>query len=735
MSEDKFHFQIPKGNIRNEKYDKKGFGISYPRTNYAEHGEMLLEKYDQLIQSEAKKSDFNLSSQIFFQVETPVDRAIKNEKIKLQGLGINLLNYSKENPSIGTAYIEKGEYEVLISKITKYKDTLDHVGRTNLSIIEDIHVIPTGAKIESNINPQSVKQTSVVFTLYSTLPFNEKELIIKRFVTDLQSIAIDIKSRIFTNGISSITCKVKQSLIIGIAEKFTTINDIKLNSSSIIGTSLPRLHTLPGKLTIAKPISNSSICVIDSGVHRHNKVFTGLITKIITHTPPSCIYPSYDHGTFVASRCIFGDNLDTCLSSGELKPYCKIINVQVFGKLADGKVVGHEIYDLMGIIEDTVTTYYKTVQVYNLSIGDDISIRDGYFSDFAKLLDYLSKKHKVLFVVAGGNIKKLIPDYPLDHFDDPLSRINSPAESLLSLTVGSIAKYSDRSSLAIADEVSPFSRIGPGADGGIKPELVAHGGNLQSPYNHSPRLGAYGICNDGSGLSVDNGTSYSAPIISQYAQQLFDLYPNSNPNLVKALLCHFAEKRQVPSTIATNPKHFVGFGEPIIERATQAGPNNAVFIFEGKLDQNNYQYVGFHVPKSLAADNRNSKLRIKITTTYDPLVNITNDLEYSKARISALLCKPTDSGMKHISISDEETYSMPWNPILHFEKSFSRGYLTGEWELRLRLYTRGELSANYKQDYAVTIEIIDELNLQNIYADVTNDFGSIYKRFKLRSAA
>jgi hypothetical protein len=735
MSDEKFHFQIPKDNIRNEKYEKKGFGISYPRLNYYEHGEMLLKKYDNLYQYEATKTDFNLASQIFFQVETPANRAIKNEKVKLQGLGINLLNYSSDNTSTGIAYIEKTEYDILITKITKYKESAEHVGRSNISIIENILPIPSSAKIVGSIDPNSGKETSIVFTLYSTLPFKDKDIIIKRLIADLKPISTNIKSRIFSNGISSLTCKIKESLVSGIIDKFTTINDVKLNSSSIIGTSLPRLHQLPGTLSIAKPISTSSICVIDSSVHRHNKVFTGLITKIITHLPPSCIYPYYDHGTFVASRCIFGDNIDSCLSGGHLKPYCKIINVQVFGKLADGKVIGHEIYDLMGIIEDTVIAHYKTVQVYNLSLGDDISIKNGRFSDFAKLLDYLSKEHKVLFIVAGGNIKKLIPTYPIDHFDSPLARINSPGESLLSLTVGSIAKYFDKTSLASLDEVSPFSRIGPGADGGIKPELVAHGGNLQNSYKHSPRLGAYGICNDGSGLSVDNGTSYAAPIISQYAQQLFDLYPNSNPNLVKALLCHFAEKRNIPIAIISNPKNFVGFGEPIIERATQAGPNNAVFIFEGKLDQSNYQFVSFHVPKSLASENKNSKLRLKITITYDPPVNVSNDLEYSQTRISALLCKPTISGMKQIGISDETTYSMPWNPILHFEKSFSRGYLTGEWELRLRLYTRGSLLVNYKQDYAVTVEIIDELGIQNIYADIENDFGLIYKKFKLRSAA
>lgn len=735
MSDEKFHLQIPKDNIRSEKYEKRGFGQAYPRSNYYEHAEKLLDRYERLYEGESNKKDFKLTSQIFFQIEVPSDRAIKNEKLKLQNLGINILNYSAENPATGTAYIQKNEFDVLIEKIKVYKESSSHVGRSNISIIEDIHLLSLDSKVDNNISLQSPATVSIAFTIFSTLPHQEKELIVKNLLDEINDISSEAKSRIFGNGICSITCKISASSISSIVNEYTTINEVKLNSTSIIATAMPPLHVLPGSLKIEKPVSGSSICIIDSGVHRHNKIFPGLISKVVTHLPKNCIYPSYDHGTFVASRCIFGDTLDACLSGESLRPYCKIMNVQVFGKLSNGNVQGHEIYDLMGIIEDIVYQNYKTIKVYNLSVGDDSSIKNGLFSDFAKLLDYLTKEYKVLFVVAGGNIRQLQGNYPLPHFSDPLSRINSPAEALLCLTVGSIAKYADLSSLASQDEVSPFSRVGPGADGGIKPELVAHGGNLPTSYKYSPRLGTYGISGDGNGLSVDNGTSFSAPLISRYAQQLFDIYPKSNPNLIKALLCHFAEQRAVHKAITTNHKHYVGFGEPIIESATQAGLNNAAFIYEGKLDQSNYQFVTFHIPDSLAETNKDSKLRVRITLTYDPPVNITNDLEYSKARISASLCKPTATGMKELGISDETTYSIPWNPIIHFEKSFTRGYLTGAWELRLRLYTRGDLHANYKQDYAVTIEILDENKKTSVYNDLIHDYGSIYKKFKMRIAA
>jgi hypothetical protein len=84
---------------------------------------------------------------------------------------------------------------------------------------------------------------------------------------------------------------------------------------------------------------------------------------------------------------------------------------------------------------------------------------------------------------------------------------------------------------------------------------------------------------------------------------------------------------------------------------------------------------------------------------------------------------------------DERTYLIPWNPIIHFRKSFKRAYLAGGWELRLRLYTRGDVSVSYKQDYAVTIEILDHEKKLDVYSDILHEYGSIYKRIKLRIAA
>ena len=351
----------------------------------------------------------------------------------------------------------------------------------------------------------------------------------------------------------------------------------------------------------------------------------------------------------------------------------------------------------------------------------------------AKQIDYLSKAYGVIFVIASGNIDDPLGPYPHDHFAHNSSRLGSPAESLLAITVGSIAKYENATCLAVKDEISPFSRIGPGADGGLKPEIVCHGGNLDKSYKATTRTSSYGINHTGDHIAIDVGTSFSAPIVSQYVVRLFDAFPDATPNLIKALLYHFSQKRSIPSTIIDPHNFYTGFGEPHIEDSLSSAPNTFSYLFQGLLDQQQYQYVGFHIP-SIFKTKSGTKLKVKITIVFDPSVNPTNDLEYSMTRVSATLFKAQDTGFKEIHVDTVNKYNLPWNPILQFEKEFTRGFLCGYWELRLRLFTRGTISEKYKQDFAVVIEIIDSKNTVDVFKETVKEFGSKYEISKDRAA-
>ncbi|ESU21773.1 hypothetical protein FCR2A7T_02310 [Flavobacterium cauense R2A-7] len=732
MAEDNFHYQIPDRNIRKEKYDKFGFSPSVQRVSYAEHGSTLKQQATTFKEKEFTKKDIAYSSQLFIQIETPEKVSVKSQKQKIENLGFELFSFSANNESIANAIITKEKFNEFEQRLENYINTEDHVGKTYFAPIERISSIPPENKIDDQINYESEDSMEIIINLYSTI--NPKELlaISNTLEIDLRNYTNEILKRTFKNGITSLFCSIAPLHLTKIAAEFSTIKEINLSQTFTVPQAI-EVDPMPTDIKINSIQSSSTICIVDSGIYP-NEILKNFIKEQVGYPNPAAIDFEYNHGTFVASRCIFGDEIDHCLATKELHPYCNVLDLSVFGINSLNQTVGPSDFTLRCAIEDIVLKYYETIKVYNLSLGVPVSIQNYKFSDLAKLLDYLAKEYKVLFVVAAGNINRLLGDYPALHFSNPNSRIGSPAESLLSLTVGSVVKHSTTHSLSENGFISPFSRKGPGADNGIKPEVVAHGGNLISPYAQIPRISTYGISKSGQNLSADVGTSFAAPLISQYAQRLFDFYPSSDANLVKALLCHFTENRNKPDELLDDNIYYVGFGEPNIELALRSAKNNSAYIYEGYLDQENYQFITFHIPQKFADTTVDSKLRIKVTITYDPTVNPDNEKEYSESRISATLIKNSVNGMKEISLSDEK-YNLPWNPIIQFEKSFTRGFLAGAWELRLRLYTRGKTSENYLQNYATVIEIIDDNKTIDVYNDIENEFSEIYNKIEVSVGA
>lgn len=730
---DKFHLKIPNENIQNEKFEKFGRSKSYNRSNHTEHGYKLQQSISKIREIELNKKDINFTSEIYIKIQSPNNTSIKSEKLNLENLGINLISLSKKNKSFAIGKLNIDKINSLEERIDNYIHTTDNKGKSYFAGIEDFSPIPVEDKIEEEIDLEKNELHDVVINFYKNV-LNENLFIISNLIKDELNDSIeDFTLKTFENGITSISCRILSSEIKTLLEKFNSIKEIKRNFSTIIQNTFP-VNTLPTTLNIQPAISESMICIIDSGISK-NHIFNNLVNYQYNFTPIGSISPTYSHGTFVASRATFGDYIDDCLSSNILQPYCKFIDVQIFGKDVTGNELNPSEFHVRTVIETIVKRHYQECKVYNLSLGANDPISDFTFSEMSKLIDYLSKKYKILFVISSGNIDSQLGNYPLGHFTNSDSRITPPAESLLALTVGSIAKHDTQNSLSKKDELSPFSRIGPGSDYGIKPELVAHGGNLVSPYTFNPRVSSYGFSPCGTQINGNIGTSFSAPIVALYAQKLFDYYPDATHNLIKALLCHFTYSRNLTNNFSNNIKQHIGFGEPDIDGALESKEFNGVFIYEGELDDSHYQYIGFHIPVTLA-ENLESSLKVKITIVYDPQVDPDNEVEYSQARISASLFKNTSKGRKEVNIDSGSKYNLPWNPIIQFEKSFKSSYLTGEWFLRLRLYTRGNnINENYKQNYAVVIEIMDEESNTPVYNDILTEFKGIYQKIIVKLAA
>ena len=412
---------------------------------------------------------------------------------------------------------------------------------------------------------------------------------------------------------------------------------------------------------------------------------------------------------------------------------CPIIDVAVFGLNSSGDIVGHEEDELIDIIQRTVADFRGQSRIFNLSLGFEYSVTDGVFSELAKNLDYLARENDVLFIIASGNISTPSVPHPEQFLADS-ARIQPPAESLLGLTVGALARHTTSRALSRAGEVSPFSCRGPGADGGQKPEVTAHGGNLVAAWDQNPRIGTFGLSGSGTQLAFENGTSCAAPLAAQMAARLEFEYQAVSTNLIKALLCHFADPVSSP-VVALDPRHLSGLGCPNVDRALFAGDHSVAYLYDGRLIADTYQHIPFFVPGTLSEGSGRS-LKVSVTLVYNPPVDPDNADEYSKARIVCSLHKRVDVGFRQVPMSPAGgLVGKPWNPLIHFEKGFARQYSTGDWEIRLRLITRGELSDLFEQTYALIVEVIDTSGGTDVRSDIMNEAGATLEVVALRSAA
>ena len=237
-----------------------------------------------------------------------------------------------------------------------------------------------------------------------------------------------------------------------------------------------------------------------------------------------------------------------------------------------------------------------TVRVINISVGDRYRPFTGELSPWARLLDWLSYKYKVLFIVSSGNrADDLVLNVARESLQgltreaqasasmlalvqqDMHRRLLAPAESVNALTVG--ASYDDASAFApvpgrfsLFEEggVAPYSCIGPGFRRAIKPEILLPGGrvayrelhtsppaetHLKGVWHNTPQPPGQRVSAppDATGDTIySRGTSNSAALATRWAAQAFDVLealragdPRGLPNrydavMIKALLAHGA---------------------------------------------------------------------------------------------------------------------------------------------------------------------------------------------------
>lgn len=335
-------------------------------------------------------------------------------------------------------------------------------------------------------------------------------------------------------------------------------------------------------------------------------------------------YPARDrtHGTAMASLIVYGE-LD-----GPKVPLAKPIYARPILRPdpADSRVPRHEATPDNVLLIDLVHRAVKrmfdgegdvpaaapTVKVINLSVGDLLKPFDTELSPWARLLDWLSSKYQVLFVVSAGNVpapltlpiprgtfSALSADERQRHALSALvaesvgRRLLTPGESINAVTVGSahadgstFVRAADRHDVFPNQGISPYSCIGHGFRRAVKPDILMPGGRalLREEYTGDPATTKLQVVNTaaapghrvaappdpaGQNSKYARGTSNATALATRGAAQAHGVIevlragsPDRLPSrldavVLKALLVHGAEWGDLETQI-TNARPEIG---------------------------------------------------------------------------------------------------------------------------------------------------------------------------------
>lgn len=332
-------------------------------------------------------------------------------------------------------------------------------------------------------------------------------------------------------------------------------------------------------------------------VSQHLHLSGGLIVDDLFDLEPTTQVVDRRHGTAMASLILHGDKND----SGESLDR-KIHIIPVLGtddSFPDNRLIIDVIYQAVFSMRDGRNPSAPEVMIVNLSLGNSRNPFHGKVSAWARLIDFLSYKYGILFIVSAGNhtVPFEIPSfqnftqYEAASADERAHatihatgqliaqrRLLSPSESINCITVGAAnidaVTPAARSSTINVDPfpnitiTNPSSALGPGFAKSVKPDIlmpgakehvnfVASGNTLTiRPSTPSPAHGLKVASPPRNGREnvegFTSGTSAATAIASRTCHQIHDalelaygntfntLSHSQRATLLKALLVHTA---------------------------------------------------------------------------------------------------------------------------------------------------------------------------------------------------
>lgn len=422
-----------------------------------------------------------------------------------------------------------------------------------------------------------------------------------------------------------------------------------------------------------------------------------------------------------------------------------------------------------------------SIKVINLSIGDPNIHFNGKMSPFARLLDWLSAKYNVLFVVSAGNHPQnvTVPQSGRDfhQLPDELKateffkavqdsgwgrKLLSPAESVNAITVG--ATHADESSPILRnglynlyDEEMPaaYSAQGNGYTRAVKPDIVMAGGRMlhNEPIGSSDIRPVTNYAAPGQLVaqphpSASNhrihirGTSNSTALASRGCAEICDTleelfteneqtteFEQYSPLLLKSLITHGASWGAMHDRISNHLGNIdsktlknvvvrnIGYGKPDIDRAKFCLDTRATILGYGILQNNEAHVYKLPIPEGLGGADIWRRLTVSLSWFAKPCST------HMKYRDSALWFT-VEGDNKHLT--SRSPTSVDWMQVkrgtLQHEifEGEELAVITEDRMLEIKVNCKENASKilePIKYGLAITLEVADGVNMQ-LYQEI-----------------
>lgn len=407
----------------------------------------------------------------------------------------------------------------------------------------------------------------------------------------------------------------------------------------------------------------------------------------------------HSHGTFVTGRL---------LKDGDKFGGIMFLNIEMLP--SSGSLDIDAFYIKMRTV---LKQYHQSVKIYNLSVSSDTCALLSEYSQAAYALDILQYEFDVLFVISAGNYDALRTGSGPIFGED---RITTPAESIHSLTVGSVAQTD--TNIQIKDSPSLFTRRGPGTGHSVKPDVCAYGGAHESRMGRLRPVGVFSIGSRNE-LAEDTGTSHAAPRAAAIAAKIYYKYSHAfkSPDMTRAIIIHYTHLRK-----NTSPGLYTGYGIlPEDDRPIDADYHSAVYLNGGYVSQSGITEIPDVPVPDVLFDGETATCRICATLVYKPETDIRFPSNYACVNIDLSVGYYKDGAWQSVMTQKNmETYSdndlgghdmremQKWHPVKVYEKALRRKVLPRYLTMRLTPSRRDFYTKRTKIDYSLVLSFSDE---------------------------